>query len=148
MLKYNHLMLKYQDVMLKYHYGMLKYYHIMKIICIRQLRRSIYVSFNQYSSVLRGDQDRDKEILARHFTKNNGVQQEWIPKASDYWLLPVVVVADAGHVVADVIVCHGYRLSIWQHGTSSGSWQGTRQQNQNIAGSWLLDIDKDEEEVL
>lgn len=65
------------------------------------MRRSIYVSFNQYSSVLRGDQDKDKEILARHFTKNNGVQY-----------LPVVVVADAGHVVADVIVCHGYRLSI------------------------------------
>lgn len=106
------------------------------------MRCSIYVSFNQYSSVLRGDQDKDKEILALHFTKNNGVQQEWIPEATDYRVLPVVVVADAGHVVADVIVCHGYRLSIWQHGTSSGSWQGTRQQNKKIAGSWLLDIDK------
>lgn len=60
----------------------------------------------------------------------------------------MVVVAAADHVVADVIVCHGYRLSIWQHGTSSGSWQGTRQQNQNIAGSWVSDKYKDRGVVL
>lgn len=57
MLKCQHVVLMYQHVMFKCHYVMLKYQHVMlyfhyiiqfKSSCIRQLRRSIYISLYQF----------------------------------------------------------------------------------------------------